>query len=667
MSPRLRLVLLSCLMLFVELALIRWLGSNVVYLSFFSNFVLLGSFLGIGIGFIRARSTPDLTKWIPVALAFFIGFILIARVSIDRTGDELIYFGTISPSGLPSWLMLPVIFLAVTGVMALIGEAVGRQFVAFEPLEAYRLDIAGSLLGILGFSALSLLWAPPLVWGIGTVVLILVLFRQSWRPLPLVALAGIVFMLAQESSIPEYSWSPYYKVAVVSLEENTRYHITVNGIPHQDITPVADIREDKDSIYLQPYLRTGDVADADVLVVGAGNGTDVALALSEQVGSVDAVEIDPRLLQIGKELHPDRPYADPRVTTYVADGREFLENTERTYDLILFALPDSLTLVSGQGALRLESYLFTVEAMDAARERLRPGGVFAMYNYYREEWLIERLAGTLETVYGHAPCVDSTGGVGQLAMLTVGREQTAVDCTGGTLLSVPAARPATDNYPFLYLRSPGLPPVYLITILLIVGASVGLVRLVGGPLSGMSRFIDLFFMGAAFLLLETKAVVQFALLFGTTWIVNSLVFAGVLASVLLAVEVARRVPSLPRNVLYVVLLLSLTVAFIVPAGALLGIAPIPRFIAATALWFTPIFAANLIFAERFRRTDAAHLAFGANLLGAMVGGVLEYLSLVVGFQLLVVVVALLYLGAFLTGGGELSVRLPGLARSRAAG
>ena len=75
----------------------------------------------------------------------------------------------------------------------------------------------------------------------------------------------------------------------------------------------------------------------------------------------------------------------------------------------MFALPDSLTVVSGQSALRLESYLFTLEAMRTARDHLRPGGEFAMYNYYREQWLVDRLAGTLDTVYGSPPCLDDEG------------------------------------------------------------------------------------------------------------------------------------------------------------------------------------------------------------------------------------------------------------------
>jgi len=162
MSNRLRLVLLSFLMLFVELALIRWTGSNVIYLSYFSNFVLLGSFLGIGIGFLRARARLDLFAYAPVALTFFVAFVLIFPVEIDRSGSELIYFGAFTPTGLPPWLTLPLIFGAVAAVMAMIAEGVGRTFVQFEALEAYRLDIAGSLCGIAVFSALSLLWAPPL-------------------------------------------------------------------------------------------------------------------------------------------------------------------------------------------------------------------------------------------------------------------------------------------------------------------------------------------------------------------------------------------------------------------------------------------------------------------------------------------------------------------------
>jgi len=666
MSPRIRLVLLSFLMLFVELALIRWTGSNIVYLSYFSNFVLLGSFLGIGIGFLRGKARIDLFPYAPVALAFLIAFALIAPVQIDRSGEELLYFGEYSASGLPIWLTLPIVFVAVAFVMMTIAEGVARQFVRFEPLEAYRLDIAGSLLGIIGFSALAFLWAPPVVWAAGAGLLFLVLLPVR-RPIQIVAVVGIVFMLGRESMVPQWSWSPYYKVTVSTASDARDVtHISVNGIPHQSMSSIA-VRAEREPIYFLPYERAAAAAE-DVLIVGAGSGTDVAIALALGAKRVDAVEIDPRLQQIGAQSHPEQPYSDPRVDVYIDDGRAYLERTDRTYDLILFALPDSLTLVSGQSALRLESYLFTVEAMEEARDHLNPGGAFAMYNYYREEWLIDRLAGTLQAAYGHAPCVDSVGGEGRLAVLTVGLAPDDVECPSQwTPRDEDAARtPASDDYPFVYLQQRSIPALYLVTLGLVLAVSVALTRWASGPLRRMTSYGDLFFMGVAFLLLETKAVVQFALLFGTTWFVNALVFAGILASVLAAIELSRRVRIARPELLYLVLLGALAVAWVVPTDALLQVDTTPRFIAAVALWFTPIFIANLVFAHRFRDVEESNVAFGANLLGAMIGGVLEYMALLTGYQALIILVAVLYGLAFLTGQGHLRMPVRAVGPSAAA-
>ncbi len=653
MPAALRLVLLSCLMLFVELALIRWTGSNVVYLSYFSNFVLLGSFLGIGIGFLRGKARVNLFPYSPVALTAFVGFVLIFPVRIDRSGSDLIYFGHFGTSGLPVWVTLPFIFVAVAGVMALIAEGVARTFVEFEPLEAYRWDIAGSILGIAAFSVLSLLWAPPVAWGVVAAVLFALVLRPNLRLLHVVAIVGLVLILGRESILPVWSWSPYYKITTVAAEEpGGAVFIDANGVPHQSAVSV-DVRRTENPEYFVPYERTNLAALDNVLIVGAGSGTDVAIALSEGARHIDAVEIDPKLLEIGVELHPDRPYSDPRVSAHVNDGRAFLEQTDQRYDLILFALPDSLTLVSGQSSLRLESYLFTLQAMESARDHLAPGGAFAMYNFYRENWLVDRLAGTLETVYGQAPCVDTVGEAGKLAVLTVAPDAGTVTCPQGSVWEVTdpaaAATPATDNYPFLYLRTPSIPDIYLITLALILAASLVLVRVVSGPFKPMRGYADLFFMGTAFLLLETKSVVQFALLFGTTWFVNALVFAGVLVSVLAAIEVARRWRPAKPVWLYAALLVAVVVAAVVPVEFLLSLDAAPRFVMAVLVSFTPIFIANLVFANRFRNVEASNVAFGANLLGAMVGGLLEYVALISGYQALLLLVAVLYGLAFLTG------------------
>jgi len=211
-----------------------------------------------------------------------------------------------------------------------------------------------------------------------------------------------------------------------------------------------------------------------------------------------------------------------------------LSRTDNEYDLILFALPDSLTLVSGASQLRLESYLFTRESIQEAYDHLSPDGVFAMYNYYREDWLINRLAGTVEEVFGHAPCIDRFTAVQSLAVMAIGKspenavcddtwERAAIAASGQ---EIPA--PSADDRPFLYLKDASIPQIYLLLIGLILAVSLIAIRVVGGPLRQMRGYADLFLMGMAFLLLETRSITTFALLFGTTWLVNALVFAGVL-------------------------------------------------------------------------------------------------------------------------------------------
>ena len=652
MTVKPRLVLASALMLFLELTLIRWLGSNIVHLSYFTNFVLLGSFLGIGLGFLQSRKTRSILPWSPWILTGLVAFVHLHPVQIDQTGQQIIYFTAVVPSGPPPWVALPIVFAAVAVAVMGPAEAVGRCFRDLPPLEAYRLDLIGALAGIALFTALSFLRAPSLAWGVIVAAAFLALLagRPPILGLTAVASAGMVLVLFAETSTAGVSWSPYYKVTTedtIAPDGTTSVTIRVNGVPHQAVRSAA-LRLAEEPQYGLPYERLT-APLGRVLVVGAGSGSDVAIALARGAEHVDAVEIDPRILQIGQQRHPDRPYDDPRVSTYVNDGRAFLEQSGETYDLILFALPDSLALVTGASAIRLESYLFTREAIEAARAHLAPGGGLAMYNYYREDWLIDRLAGTVAEVFGHPPCLDRVQGAasGQ-AVIAAGLGVSDQTCAPGQPpLPAQTVEPATDNRPFLYFRGGGLPTIYLVALGGVLLFSVAAIQLVGGGrLREMRPYADLFFMGAAFLLLETKNITSFALLFGTTWVVNAIVFAGVLAAVLLAVETTRRVrtPSLP--VMYAAIAVSLEVAYLVPNSALLALPLWPRVLVAVAVAFTPIFVANVAFAKRFADADDARAAFAVNILGAMVGGCLEYFALLTGYRDLLLVTGLLYLAAF---------------------
>jgi hypothetical protein len=302
--------------------------------------------------------------------------------------------------------------------------------------------------------------------------------------------------------------------------------------------------------------------------------------------------------------------------------------------------------------------------MSAARAHLSPGGAFSMYNFYRQQWLVDRLAGTLDDVFGHPPCVFQEPNVINLAVMTAGLTSADQFCTQPWARPVATPAPATDNRPFLYLKDKGIPPLYWGALLLILAAAVaaivfvltvnaaasgasGLARRVGGQVRGMWGYRDLFFLGAAFLLMETKSVTGFALLFGTTWAVNSLVFAGVLLAVLAAVEVTRRVSTPPLTVMYGLLLGGLALNWLVPPHWLLSLGVPVRAVVAIVIAFLPIFAANIIFAKRFAETADGALALGTNLLGAIVGRCLEYLSLVLGYRNILILAAVLYVEAYL--------------------
>jgi hypothetical protein len=643
-SPSKRLVVASGLMLFLELTLIRWLGASVIHVGYFTNFVLLGSFLGIGLGFLRATRRPALAQWPAMVLVATTVLLFIFPVGINRASGSVIYFTAVHVSGPPMWLSLPLLFVAVAAILVGPAELVAREFVRMRPLTAYRWDLVGSLLGILLFTSMAFLGLPVGAWAATVAITWLILCGP--RPSPAVALSLTVFaaILVVQSMASNVEWSPYSKLTIEPA--NPGIQISSNGVPHQVIQDVQT-KLSNEPQYGLPYTRVVNDSPGDVLIIGAGTGSDVAIALHEGARTVTAVEIDPRLLDLGRDLHPDHPYDDPRVTIVNDDGRAFLERTDQTFDLILFALPDSLTLVNGGGGVRLESYLFTEEAISSARDRLTSDGAFAMYNYYREGWLVDRLGRTLSDSFGHQPCIDRVGGTLGESVLSISLDPANQHCGDGNYtIAANAPAPATDDHPFVYVLNRTIPGFYLIAIAAILAISIALVRLFSGGRLRVFPYRDLFFMGAAFLLLETRSVTTFALLFGTTWLVNAFVFAGILLAVLLAVEVTARVKTPRLGVIYSLLGVSLVVAFAVPNEWLLGLPYLSRLVVACALAFAPVFLANVAFAKRFAESSSSTDAFAINVLGAMVGGCLEYVALITGYRGLLILVGVLYFLAF---------------------
>ncbi|HXG26919.1 MAG TPA: hypothetical protein VNL94_08750 [Candidatus Binatia bacterium] len=403
---RTRLVLTSGTLLFVELLLIRWIPSEVRYIGFFSNFLLMASFLGIGIGILLGRRRNlDTIAIFPVLLAVVVVLItqLELNVQIDST-DELFFGLAENRAADVNFLVLPLVFALVTALMATLAIPLGPLLRSMPPLQAYGWDIVGSMLGIAGFTALSAAGTPPILWF--TVATILVALLLGGTPsggllirLPAVAALAIVLIVTYRATTGTEIWSPYYRINMYYTRTNELF-VNVNGIPHQAL---HRLDAPKEPFYDQLYKWFPDRRYEEVLIIGAGSGTDVAIALANGAGHVDAVEIDRAIQKLGIDNHPDRPYQDPRVTRYENDGRAFLRGTDKQYDLVIFALPDSLTLVSTTANIRLESFLFTQQAFEAVRDHLAPDGVFVLYNYYREPWLISKIGSMLDETFDSPP------------------------------------------------------------------------------------------------------------------------------------------------------------------------------------------------------------------------------------------------------------------------
>jgi spermidine synthase len=667
-----RIFLASFLVLFLEVALIRWMPAYIRLLAYFSNFILLASFLGIGVGCLLAPSRWRLFTWFPVLQAVVIAAVYFFRLEIKAPTSGSIYFtsGTSEPIvTVESTMLLPIVFVIVAALFATLAQRMGREMATLPPLRGYTLNLVGSLAGVALFAVISWLQLSPTWWfAIGFAAAIpLLIFREPGEIRPpgrgtmllageisLLALALVLVHVLARGSL----WSPYYKITVIQEEKDTV--VEVNNIFHQSMAPV----DHKEYFYQWPYMVFGDTFE-NVLVLGAGSGTDVASALRHGAKHVDAVEIDPVIVSLGRQHHPDKPYSDPRVTVVTDDARHFLRTTTRKYDLVVFALIDSLTMQSSFSGVRLESYMFTEESFRAVRQRLAPNGLLVVYNYFREPWLVDRLANIAASAFDQEPRVHVHEKNAYLGVMLVGpRLETLtsdpeipdrVAAYGQSLESSPArihtrdaaVEASTDDWPFLYLHTRHIPRHYLgaLALILIVSAAVVLVIVRGHPGSWSWSF---FLLGAGFMLLETKSIIQFALLWGSTWVVASLAIASVLSMALIANFVVTKVEIRRPWLVGAMLISLLALNYLIPVGTVTFESRALESVFYAVLMFSPILCAGLLFGSAIKRSTSLPRDYGTNLLGAMVGGVGEYLSLVTGFRTLLLLIALCYIGAVAT-------------------
>jgi len=682
-----QLFLISFLVLYFELFSIRWLSTEIRYFAYFKNFPLISAFVGLGVGCALARRRTYFFPLFPYLISLFIIFALLSSdylmtlmVNVSHAEDAIVWTLPKSKTLIQSvtfYALFVLIFFLNMGLFTCMGQLMGRLMLPFKPLTAYSINIFGSLIGILAFSVFSLFSVSPFYWFIFGFVLLLWFVRNNRIVLVTSAIMGVIALtVIHESDDEDAIWSPYYKLTVapfdLPLDEDSSknphwgYRISVNGDNHQsmlnlsheyttrysDYFPLPQygfISRHAQTYYNLPYRV---VDPKSVLIVGGGSGNDAAAALRNGVTDIDVVEIDPQIINLGKKLHPEKPYDSPHVHIYINDARSFFKKCKKRYDLIVFGFLDSQTLFANISSVRLDNFVYTVESMEDSRRLLNDQGtVFLSFALLRgiNDWTAPRIFNMLEKAYGKEPIALFQGrafftgpGVGMANFQRDHWLRQIVVEAAASFEEDPVL--VTDDWPFLFLKTKSIPRTYWIAFLII-----GLLFwfLIKPGIFRKNRInYHFFFLGCSFLLLETRSLIEMALLLGSTWVVNSFVFSAILILILFANWIVGRFPPISLKVSYGLLSIALLANYFIPFQAMLGQHFVVKSIVLSLVICLPLFFAAIIFATSFKETRHVDIAIGSNLVGALLGGFLEYSSLLWGTKSLCLIALAMYLVSF---------------------
>jgi hypothetical protein len=685
-----RLFLFSLLSLFMELLLIRYMGTEVLLFSYYKNLTLLSAFVGLSLGFLMTGSRRNYFNWSAFAFLALTGILLCAHklgitfLTFVDPFQYMFFLSNQSHTTVPVLTSLRTLAILM-GLFSLsafcfvgMGQEIGRLFEKMAPLRAYSINVAGAFIGTATFSLLSYLQTPPGVWiAVCGAMFMAVRFKPSEMAVTAFGIVSALWLTPYMTSSlygPAYEktvWSPYFRIDLVEeggewQGKKVRFGYKVN-VSYDTFQVIADcspanlatlpveIQEGIKKIYDNPYLVVGRVPEK-VLILGAGSGSDAAAALRAGVKQIDAVDIDPAICQLGKDFHPERPYLNPKVRIFNMDARTYLRNCKEKYDLIIFAYLDSHTAFSSLSSLRTDNYIFTNNSYKEAARLLTDKGIIYVSFICFKDWLWDRHGKALAEATGITPQGYSTNnGVVDVGYILsgpgiVGEENAAqlrwpqpkrnIDPNSSVEL-------ATDDWPFLFLPKREFSGTYALPLASVLGLCMLIMfkHLKGGVHDRFSW--EMLLMGAGFMLLEVRAMADLSLLFGSTWIVNAAVISGVLLFILLGNFVAAKLPANRVIVIFGLLIPSLILSTIVHVADLTAFGETLSKFVGVLIYVFPVTFAAIIFGSIFKsiprgRTSQA-LAF--NLFGGVIGVSLEYLSMLLGIRALGWIAVAIYCAA----------------------
>jgi spermidine synthase len=691
----------AALTLFLELVLIRWEASIFPVFAIYKNLTLLSCFCGLGVGYALSRRERLMLAGSLPMLAVLLLTLSVLRYGLEPNAMHLLHvipvqeettvffnMGRVFPDfgallqlfiSLPVYILLAVTFLMNALALLPAGQFCGYLMQRARPLESYGWNLLGSIAGAVLLFGLSWAWTGPVIWfGLATAALAHYLTASpSARTVALWSVAACVLVVGWPvRPLINAIYSPY-QIIEQATTDNGLMRILAAGSYFQNVTDYGQgetglkagtVASEVFGYYELPFRAAH--ALGRVAIVGAGSGNDVAAALRNGAASVDAVEIDPAIRDLGFVNHPEHPYSDPRAHSVIDDARSFFRSTRSEYDAIVYSVLDSHVAVSHGGNMRVDSFVYTREGLQDAFAHLKPGGLMSVSFTLPNHLMGEKIFRILRDMPGASRPAAVLPGYKNTTMFLVGKgadirlplkfmaAHKMTDVTRDYLRPSDAVLDLpTDDWPFFYMDKKMYPATYVAALALVKALAFFFTRGFLPAQRPSPALMSFFFLGGGFMLVETKAITELSLLFGNTWHVVGITIIGVLIMAWLANCLVGGKKRPPLALAFAGLLLTIAAGYCVARFAGIGVPGLAGKIGMVVLLTGPLFFSGIVFSTLFAAAEDIGSAMAYNLMGAMLGGVLEYNAMQFGFSALYLIALALYAAAWLTSGRKAAKRV----------
>ncbi len=667
--------------LFIELAIIRIHSSYFQLFAYFKNLSLLSCFLGLGIGYSFSKVRLYSLNWIFPLIALQVSFMYILKdtpitLFFQNPVSEIWNMGQSIAVGslhiILIYFFISIIFLFNAVAFIPLGHLVARLMLNTDPLKAYSYDLIGAIAGILLFTILSFLWTGPTVWLIISFS-VLIFFQFNLKVNIKFSCITFVILILSLNIFNDTSkldlHSPYQNVSVKFNNDQSK-PITVqsNNIWLQTPLDLSNkVNQEKNLqwhlFYIIPFTST-DYNFKDILIVGSGTGNDVATAIRYSNANIDAVEIDPLVANLGEKFHPENPYNNEKVELIVNDARNFIKEVDKKYDLIVYSVLDSHANLSSKGGVRLDSYVYTVESFFEAKKKLKDNGIMFLSFAVSTEQMGNKIYKMLKTNFDTEPkiltrqsgSIDESFNEDIYSFVVSKNKDFSLDLSKSNFFETDIFKDkkfykdvdmSTDDWPFFYMSYRIYPVSYVVLISVIF--LISLFFLKNLTKMSLSKFsYPSFFLGVGFMLMETKGITELAKIYGSTWFVVSIVITAILSMAYLANLFIIKGIKISINMIYFFLIISLLLSYSVTFINFYNYPIILlKFLIPIVLTF-PVFFSGLAFSRELVRYGSTANALCCNILGAIVGGLLEYNSMYFGFKFLYLLAIFFYFMAYIS-------------------